>query len=90
MALNELETKGNLISTHIFDDIHESIHHVKNIDSESVYSSLTSISNKLKKRNMLIRIADKSEAGWLGRDLRMSKTLLFIFGKHFKPRVSEC
>ena len=49
----------------ILDDIQESIHHVENNDTESAYSSLTSICDKLKKRNKLIRIADKSEAGWL-------------------------
>ena len=32
---------------------------------ESAYSSLTSISSKLRKRNKLVRIAGKSEAGWL-------------------------
>ena len=49
----------------ILGDIQESIHHAESNDTESVYSSLTSISDKLKKRNKLIKIAGKSEVGQL-------------------------
>ena len=41
------------------------IHHVENDGAESAHSLLTSISDRLKVRNKLIRIADKSEAEWL-------------------------
>ena len=47
----------------ILGDIQESIHHAESNDTESAYSSLTSISDKLKKRNKLIKIAGKSEVG---------------------------
>ena len=49
----------------ILDDIQESIDHVENNDTESVHSSLKSVSDKLIKINKLIRIVDKSEARWL-------------------------
>ena len=52
-------------NVNILDDIQESIHHAGNNNAESTHFLVTSISEKLKKRNKLIRIADKLEAGQL-------------------------
>ena len=51
-------------NVNILDNIQQSTH-VGNNDTESAHNSLSSIRDKLKKTNKLVRIAGKSETGWL-------------------------
>ena len=56
-----MEQKISQFSVDVLDDNQEFIYHVGNNDTESIHSSLSSISNKLKKRDKYIRIADAME-----------------------------